>query len=176
VARHETPKFIRRGGAIMERAGLLERVLLYDRILRFTIDLLTGIREEIKADLEEARIIGESLLEEEEMKRLSLFLNRIRDEFITSLEEKLEAIYDEYELFNFDITFLSSIPEEVERDMERLNLIENINKSLEELKTLLLNACDAEADPKMKAVITPFRIYCKLIDHAIEFNKKFEKI
>ncbi|MDQ7038304.1 MAG: hypothetical protein Q9N26_03775 [Aquificota bacterium] len=158
----------------MDRTKVLEKVLLYDRILRFTIDLLSGIREEIRADIEEARIIGESILTREETERLNRFLDRVSGEFMAKLDETLDSIYDEYEIFNFDITFLSSIPEEIERDINRLHLIDSINRNLEELRSHLLEMCDSEMDAKMKAVITPFKIYCKLIDHAIEFNKKFE--
>ncbi len=158
----------------MDRARVLERVLLYDRILRFAIDLLSGIREEIRADIEEARIIGESILTEEEIEHLNRFLARVSGEFMTKLDETLDSIYDKYEIFNFDITFLSSIPEEIERDINRLHLIDSINKNLEELKTHLLEMCNSEMNTRMKAVVTPFKIYCKLIDHAIEFNKKFE--
>jgi hypothetical protein len=35
----------------MDKLRILEKVLVYDHILRFNIDLLTGIKSEIKADL-----------------------------------------------------------------------------------------------------------------------------
>ncbi len=160
----------------MKKAKVLEKVLVYDKILRFTIDLLTGMREEIRADVEEAKIIGESLLTEEDLEVLTRFLHKVQTDFISKLDETLDTIYDEYETFNFDIALLSNIPDEIERDIDRLNLIENINANLKALKDLLLNACGPEANPRIGAVIAPFKVYCKLIDHAIEFNRKFEKI
>lgn len=161
----------------MEKLKVLEKVLVYDRILRFNIDLLTGIKTEIKADIEETKILGEALLNEKERKFLGEFLLKVEEEFLLRLEEVLDAIYDEYEVFNFDITFLSGIPDEVGREVERLELIETINTKLELLKELLNGACClAEPSRGIEVILTPFKVYCELINHAIEFNKKFEKV
>ncbi|MDQ7082516.1 MAG: hypothetical protein Q9N34_05845 [Aquificota bacterium] len=160
----------------MEKLKILEKVLVCDRVLRFNIDLLTGIKMEIKADIEEAKILGESLLEGEGLKFLKDFLLRVEEEFLLRLEEVLDSIYDEYEVFNFDITFLSSIPEEIGREIDRLELFSTINTKLELLKGILNSACClVEPDERIEIILTPFRIYCELINHAIEFNKKFEK-
>ncbi|WP_457600381.1 hypothetical protein [Hydrogenivirga sp.] len=159
----------------MEKIKILERVLIYDRILRFNIDLLTGIKMEIKADIEETKILGESLLNEGEQEFLKSFLLKVEEEFLLRLEEVLDAIYDEYEVFNFDITFLSGIPDEVGRDIERLDLIGTLNTKLELLKELLNGACClTEPNRRIEVILTPFRVYCELINHAMEFNKKFE--
>ncbi len=161
----------------MEKLRILEKVLVYDRILRFNIDLLTGIKTEIKADIEETRILGESFLSEKERKFLKDFLLRVEEEFLLRLEEVLDSIYDEYEVFNFDITFLSGIPDEVGREIERLELVNTINTKLELLKDLLSGACCIpEQGKKVEVILTSFRVYCELINHAMEFNKKFENI
>ena len=161
----------------MEKVKVLERVLVYDRILRFTIDLLTGIKSEIRADIEEAKIMGEALLEGKEIRFVRDFLLRIEDIFLLKLGEILDSIYDEYEIFNFDITFLSSIPEEVGREIERLDLIETINTKLRLLRDILYEACCLpERNRRMEVVLIPFKVYCELLNHAIEFNKKFENI
>jgi len=71
--------------------------------------------------------------------------------------------------------FLSGIPEEVEREIDRLDLINIINEDLKALSSILEKACcEGEFSEGTKAVLTPFLIYCRLINHAIEFNKKFE--
>jgi len=158
----------------MEKIKILERVLVYDRLLRFTIDLLTGVKAEIRADIEETKVLGDSLLREEEMGRIRDFLLKVEETFLLKLEEVLDSIYDEYEVFNFDITFLSSIPEEVGREIERLNLIETINTKLALLRDILLEACCLEGDRRLEVILTPFRVYCELMNHAIDFNKKFE--
>lgn len=161
----------------MEKIKILEKVLVYDRILRFNIDLLTGIKSELKADIEETKILGEALLDKREQKLLSEFLIKVEEEFLLRLEEALDSIYDEYEVFNFDITFLSGIPDEVEREMERLELINTLNTKLQLLKELLNGACCLiEPNKKLEVILTPFKVYCELINHAIEFNIKFENI
>jgi len=160
------------------KTKILERLLVYDRIIRFTIALLTGIREELKADIEETRIIAEAVLPKEEGKKIEEFLLKIEELFLLKTDEVLDHIYDEYEVFNFDITFLSSIPEEIERELDRLSLIDTINTQLNLLIDILDEAfCILPSDnEKIKVVTTPFRVYKELLLHAIDFNKKFEKI
>ena len=161
----------------MEKVKVLEKVLVYDRILRFNIDLLTGIKSEIKADIEETKIMGEAFLDEKDVKSVRDFLRKVEETFLLKVGEVLDSIYDEYEIFNFDITMLSSIPEEVGREIERLDLIGSINTKLELLRDILHEACcPPEQNRKVKVVLTPFKVYCELLNHAIEFNKKFEKI
>ena len=161
----------------MERIKSLEKILVYDRIIRFNIDLLTGIKAEIKADAEETRILSESFLEEEGIEYIRNFLREVENDFIKRLDELLDHIYDKYELFNVDITFLSSIPEEVGRDIDRLRLIEDLNENLARLAGTLGKACQiGSKDRGIEVILTPFRVYCELINHAIEFNKRFENI
>ena len=161
-----------------KRLKTLEKLLIYDRLLRFSLDLLTGIKEELKADIEETRVIAESVLDKEESKKVEDFLLKIEELFLLKTDEVLDHIYDEYEVFNFDITFLSAIPEEIERELERLNLVETINTKLQLLIDILDEAfCLIPADnEKIKIVLTPFRVYKELLLHAIDFNKKFENI
>ena len=160
----------------VKKVKTLEKLLVYDRLLRFTLDLLTGIREEIKPDIEETKIIADSVLEREERKVVEDFLLKIEELFLLKVEEVLDHIYDEYEVFNFDITFLSSVPEEIERELNRLSLIDTINTKLELLKDILDEAfcLIPEENERIKVVLTPFRVYRELIIHAIDFNKKFE--
>ncbi len=162
----------------MDRLEVLQQVLIYDKILRFSIDLLTGIKGEIKADLEETKLLAESLLDEEERERIKNFLNFIEESFVPKLEEVLDGIYSEYEVFNFDITFLSNVPEELKREMDRLELINSINYGLNLLKEELERAiCEASEDYEcVKAILTSFSIYKDLIEHTLEFNEKFEKV
>lgn len=158
----------------MRKLKTLEKLLIYDRLLRFSLDLLTGIREELKADIEETKIIAESVLEVEEKKVIQEFLLKIEKLFLLKTEEVLDHIYDEYEVFNFDITFLSAIPEEIEREMERLALIDTINTQLQLLIGILDEAFCLlpQENEHIKVVLTPFRVYKELLLHAVEFNKK----
>ncbi len=158
----------------MERIEILEKILIYDRLLRFTIDLLTGIRTELLADIEETKILSESLLSRTEREVLNGFLHKVESEFILKLEEVLENIYDVYEMFNFDITFLSNLPQELGREIERLDILTNVNSKLQNLMNILLEACSVKTDNKFTVILTPFKMYCELINHAIDFNKKFE--
>lgn len=159
----------------MNRIEAVKRVFLYDRLLRFNIDMLTGIRAEIKADIEEARLLSDALLNDEDRKFVKDFLSRLEGDFLNLLSETLENLYDEYEIFNFDLTFLSNIPDEISRELERLDLISRINAKLENLKDKLADACFVpQTSKEVLVILTPFRIYCELINHAIEFNKKFE--
>ncbi len=159
----------------MNRIEAVKRVFLYDRLLRFNIDMLTGIRAEIKADIEEARLLSDALLNDEDRKFVKDFLSRLEDDFLNLLSETLENLYDEYEIFNFDLTFLSNIPDEISRELERLDLVSRINAKLEILKDKLADACYVpQISKEVLVILTPFRIYCELINHAIEFNKKFE--
>ncbi len=161
-----------------KRLKTLEKLLIYDRLLRFSLDLLTGIKEELKADIEETRVIAEAVLDEKEGKKVEDFLLKIEELFLLKTDEVLDHIYDEYEVFNFDITFLSAIPEEIERELERLNLIATINTRLQLLIDILDEAfCLIPTDnERVKIVLTPFIVYKELLLHAIDFNKKFENI
>jgi len=165
----------------MKREGklkTLKKMLVYDRLLRFNIDLLTGIREELKADVEETRILAEGLLSEEDRKKTEDFLLKIEELFLLKTDEVLDHIYDEYEVFNFDVTFLSAIPEEIERELERLALVDTLNTQLQ----LLIDVLDEAfclippEDERLNTVLTPFRLYKELLLHAQDFNKKFEKV
>ncbi len=49
----------------------------------------------------------------------------------TLISEVIDHIYDIYEVFNFDITFLSTLPEELGREIERLDAVNSINSKLE---------------------------------------------
>ncbi|NPA32717.1 MAG: hypothetical protein GXO04_03720 [Aquificae bacterium] len=155
----------------------LEKILIYDRLIRFTLDMLTGIREELKADIEETRVLAEALLEGEDKKSVEDFLLKVEELFLLKVDEVLDHIYDEYEVFNFDITFLSAIPEEVEREMERLALIDTINTQLELLLDVLgeIFCLVPEGRKHVGVVLTPFKVYRELLNHAIEFNKKFKE-
>jgi len=159
------------------KLNTLERLLIYDRLLRFSLDLLTGIREELKADIEETRLIAESVLEEKEKKVVEDFILKIEELFLLKTDEVLDHIYDEYEVFNFDITFLSAIPEEIERELERLSLIDTINAKLRLLMDVLDEAfcLIPENNERIRVVLTPFRVYRELLEHAIDFNNKFKK-
>ncbi|GAB6065595.1 hypothetical protein JCM9492_06870 [Aquifex pyrophilus] len=160
-----------------QKLQTLKKLLVYDRILRFTIDLLTGIREEIKADIEETKVIADSVLEGEEKKTVEDFLLKIEELFLLKTDEVLDHIYDEYEVFNFDITFLSAIPEEIERELERLALLDTINTQLELLIDILNEAfCLVPVEnERLNVVLTPFKIYKELLTHAIDFNNKFRE-
>ncbi|AAC07831.1 hypothetical protein [Aquifex aeolicus] len=155
----------------------LERLLIYDRLLRFALDLLTGIREELKADIDETRLIAESVLEEKEKKVVEDFILKIEELFLLKTDEVLDHIYDEYEVFNFDVTFLSAIPEEIERELERLALIDTVNTKLQLLIDILDEAfcLIPEENERIRVVLTPFRVYKELLEHAIDFNNKFKE-
>ncbi|NPB06153.1 MAG: hypothetical protein GXO03_00960 [Aquificae bacterium] len=162
----------------VDKLKTLKKMLVYDRLLRFTIDLLTGIREELKADVEETRLLAEALLSGEDRRKVEEFLLKIEELFLLKTDEVLDHVYDEYEVFNFDVTFLSAIPEEIERELERLALVDTLNTQLQLLIDVLDEAfCLLPSDDeRLRTVLTPFSVYRELLLHAQEFNKKFASL
>ncbi len=162
----------------MEKLEVLQQVLIYDKVLRFSIDLLMGIKGELKADIEETKVLADSLLTPEERDKVRDFLSFVESDFVPSVEEALDSVYSDYEVFNFDITFLSNVPEELKREIERLELINSINKKLNLLKEKLDITIDelSKESECIKAIVTSFSIYRDLIEHTLQFNEKFEKV
>jgi hypothetical protein len=103
----------------MRKLEVLKSLLVQDRLIKFNLDLLEGLLREIRADIEEIKILVESCLEEEERESLLKTLADFEANFKNLIVQALDYIYDLYELFNFDITFLSNIPEELGREIER---------------------------------------------------------
>ncbi len=162
----------------MEKLEVLQQVLVYDKVLRFSIDLLMGIKGELKADLEETKLLAESLLSPEEKDKLEGFLSFMEMDFLPALEDILDGIYSEYEVFNFDITFLSNVPEELRREIERLELISSVNRGLSFLKEKIERELEklSEESECIRTMMTGFSIYKDLIEHTLQFNEKFEKV
>ena len=88
-------------------------------------------------------------------------------------EEVIEYLYDLYEVFNFEITFLANIPEELWREVERLDIPNSINSKMEEIANLLEDILQYEREsPKLYAMLTPFRAFLEVIRQALSFNKR----
>jgi len=134
--------------------------------------MLEGISREIKSDIEEGKILLEAFFNEEDKKKYESILLQLEENLLLKISEILDHIYDIYEVFNFDLTFLSSIPEELERELIRLDAIHSINTKLE----LIVTALDeilllAEEKPCLKSLLTPFRVYKEVIKRTVMFNK-----
>jgi hypothetical protein len=93
--------------------------------------------------------------------------------FKNLIVQALDYIYDLYELFNFDITFLSNIPEELGREIERLDAVNGINKNLETLAKVLEDILNlADWDERIKVILTPLLVYREVLEHGMAFNQK----
>ncbi len=159
----------------MRGLEVLGSVLLQDRLIRLNLDMLEGLLREIRADIEEGKILLDAFLEEKDKERYQRVLLQLEENILLKkISEVLDHVYDIYEVFNFNLTFLSSIPEELERELERLDAISSINTKLESL----LSAMDeiialSEEGPCLKTMLTPFRVYKGVIECTIAFNKAF---
>ncbi len=160
----------------MKKLEVLSTVLLQDRLIRLNLDMLEGISREIKSDIEEGRILLDAFFDEADKKKYETILLQLEEKLLLKISEILDHIYDIYEVFNFDLTFLSSIPEELERELERLDAISSINTKLE----LIVKALDeilllTEEKPCLRSMLTPFRVYKEVIKRTISFNKTLHK-
>jgi hypothetical protein len=54
----------------MRKLEVLKNLLVQDRLIKFNLDLLEGLLREIRADIEEIKILVESCLEGEEKESL----------------------------------------------------------------------------------------------------------
>ncbi len=161
----------------MKKSEILAMVLVQDRLIRLNLSLLEGLLREIKADVEESKILADECLEGRERELYDKALLLIEEVLLLKMSEVMDHIYDLYEIFNFDITFLASLPEEIEKEIERLDALSSINTKLE----LILSAIDElllfeSESEKLKTILTPFRIYREVIDHSIAFNKKMNNL
>ncbi|OIF87336.1 hypothetical protein A7N06_20540, partial [Acinetobacter baumannii] len=133
--------------------------------------MLEGILKEIKADVEEIDILAEACLSEEEQKKYKEAVLKVEADLLAKISEVIDHIYDIYEVFNFDIAFLSTLPEELSREIERLNALNTINSKLELIIAILEEILlIAEESPRMSAILTPFRVYEEVLKQSIEFN------
>ena len=161
----------------MEKVGLLSTLMVQDRLIRLNIQMLEGILKEIKADVEEIDILAEDCLSEEEQKKYKEAVLKVEADLLAKISEVIDHIYDIYEVFNFDITFLSTLPEELSREIERLNALNSINSKLELIITILEEILlIAEESPRMSAILTPFRVYEEVLKQSIEFNKRLNDL
>ncbi len=161
----------------MEKVGLLSALMVQDRLIRLNIQMLEGILKEIKADVEEIDILAEDCLSEEEQKKYKEAVLKVEADLLAKISEVIDHIYDIYEVFNFDITFLSTLPEELSREIERLNALNSINSKLELIITILEEILlIAEESPRMSAILTPFRVYEEVLKQSIEFNKRLNDL
>jgi len=161
----------------MEKVGLLSALMVQDRLIRLNIQMLEGILKEIKADVEEIDILAEDCLSEEEQKKYKEAVLKVEADLLAKISEVIDHIYDIYEVFNFDITFLSTLPEELSREIERLNALNSINSKLELIIAILEEILlIAEESPRMSAILTPFRVYEEVLKQSIEFNKRLNDL
>lgn len=161
----------------MEKSAVLTMLLVQDRLIRLNIQMLEGILREIRADLEEINLFAEACLSEEEYVRYRDVILRVEAGLLARTCEVLDYIYDIYEVFNFDIAFLSTLPEELSREIERLDAVNSINSRLELIITALEEILlVAEESPRMSALLTPFRVYREVIKQGIEFNRRLGEL
>ncbi|WP_333784436.1 hypothetical protein [Thermocrinis sp.] len=157
----------------MKKSEVLRNLLIQDKLIKLNLGLLEGLIREVKPDIEESKIVVEVCLEEEERQNLLKVLTDFEREFTELINQSLDYLYDLYEIFNFEITFLSSLPEELEREIERLDTVNSINSRLEDIVKLLESVLSmVDWDEKVKVILTPLRIYKDVLEHAISFNQK----
>ncbi|MGB9873821.1 MAG: hypothetical protein ACPLRS_02510 [Hydrogenobacter sp.] len=157
----------------MKRSEVLTAVLVQDRLIRLNLRLLEGLLSEIKGDVEESKILADACLDDKEKQVYEKALLMIEENLLLKISEILDHVYDLYEIFNFDITFLASIPEEIEREIERLDALNSINTKLELILSVIdeLLLFEGESE-KLKTILTPFRVYREVVEHSISFNKR----
>jgi len=160
----------------MRKLEVLKSLLVQDRLIKLNLDLLEGLLREIRADIEEIKILVESCLEGEEKESLLRTLVEFEANFKNQIIQSLDYIYDLYEIFNFDITFLSNIPEELGREIERLDAVNSINKNLETLAKAIEDIASlVDLDEKIKVILTPLLVYREVLEHGIAFNQKLAR-
>ncbi len=161
----------------MEKSAVLSALLVQDRLIRLNIQMLEGLLREIRADVEELNLLAEACLSQEEYKRYKDIVLKVEADLLAKISEVIDHIHDIYEVFNFDITFLSTLPEELGREIERLDAVNSINSKLELIMAVLEEILIiAEESPKMWAILTPFRVYKEVIKQSLEFNKKLNEL
>ncbi|MCS6875266.1 MAG: hypothetical protein NZ526_02130 [Aquificaceae bacterium] len=161
----------------MEKSEVLGALLVQDRLIRFNLQMLETLGKEIKADIEEMDLIAQACLSREELEIYREALKKIKNELLSSISEAVEELYDLYEVFNFDITFLSTLPEELARDIERLDVGNSINSKLQLVYRALEDIIAiSEEFCKVRKVLTPMKVYKELIIHGMEFNRRLYNI
>ncbi|WP_079653664.1 hypothetical protein [Thermocrinis minervae] len=133
---------------------------------------MEGLIAEIKADIEEGKFLADSLLEDDARDKYLRIISIVEGELLKRLYENLEYMYDMYELFNFDLTILANLPEELERELHRLDIIGTSNGRIEDiLSTLDMIINLGEEDERLRSLITPFKVYRHMVEHAKNFCK-----
>ncbi|MCS7195882.1 MAG: hypothetical protein N2648_00550 [Aquificaceae bacterium] len=161
----------------MEKSLVLSALLVQDRLIRLNLQMLEALLKEIRADVEEVNLLAEACLSEEELKKYREVVLKVEAELLVKISEVVDHIYDLYEVFNFDITFLATIPEELGREIERLSVVSSINSRLELIHTILEEiVLIGEENNKLFTILTPFRVYRELIKRSLEFNKGLEEL
>ncbi|MFN3976592.1 MAG: hypothetical protein ACK4LT_05965 [Aquificaceae bacterium] len=158
----------------MEKSSVLSALLIQDRIIRYNLKMLEMALKELRADVEELNFLAEACLStEEELKSYNQVIQRVEKDLFSIIGEVIEYLYDLYEVFNFEITFLSNIPEELWREVERLDIPNSINSKIEDIASLLEDILQHEREsPKLYAILTPFRAFLEVIRQALSFNKR----
>ncbi|MFN3598343.1 MAG: hypothetical protein ACK4VK_01200 [Aquificaceae bacterium] len=158
----------------MEKSGVLTALMVQDRIIRYSLQMLEMLQKEIGVDVEELNFLVEACpLDKEELKAFKSIIQRVERGLFTAFKEAIEYLYDLYEVFNFEITLLATIPEEFLREVERLNIPNSINAKMEEILSFIEDILQLEEkSQKLYALLTPFRTYREVIKHALEFNKQ----
>lgn len=160
----------------MKHLAVLEKVFTCDRLMKLTLDIFLGIRGEIKADIEEILLIAESISNEEANQGLSCILKNIEKIFIPKLDEVIDSIYDDYEMFNFDISVFSNMVEYIEKDIKNIDPVNTLTARVDFLMLILKDILEPALDNEvLKALISPFLIYEEVLKHLSEFLKSFEK-
>lgn len=161
----------------MERTQMLAFLLSQDRLIRLNLDMLEGLLREVKADIEEMNLLAEACLTPEELEVYKKTTLMAEGNFLVKVSEVLDHIYHMYEVFNFDVAFLFDLPEELCKEVERLNAVNSINTKLELLISILDEILLAERESeKLKAILTPFRVYREVLEQGIAFNRKLEEM
>ncbi|MFN7064603.1 MAG: hypothetical protein ACK4OF_00415 [Aquificaceae bacterium] len=158
----------------MEKSLVITALLLQDRLIRYNLQMLEMLMKELRADIEELNFLAEAcLLEEEEIKVYKSLVAKADEKLFTSFKEAIEYLYDLYEVFNFEITLLANLPEELLREVERLNIPTSINEKMEGILRCIEEITQSEGkSQKLYAMLTPFRAYREVIRHALDFNRR----
>ncbi len=160
----------------MKQLNILEKVFTCDRLMKLTLDIFLGIRGEIKADIEEVYVIAESIDTQEIDEIISNVCQNLEKIFIPKLDEIIDSIYDDYELFNFDISVFSNMIDLIERDIKNLDPVNTLAARVDYLLLVLSDILEpATCNEVTRTIITPFLIYEEVLKHLSEFLRSFEK-
>jgi len=80
--------------------------------------------------------------------------------FIPKLDDVIDSIYDDYEIFNFDISVFSNMINHLEKDIKNLDPVNTLAARVDFLLLVLKDMLEpAQHSDMLRTLITPFIVY-----------------